>query len=864
MPQSARKIADFPDVRAAFPVEAGVAILGLNKATRQTEPVTVDLSGYATMEDVNASIAASVAALVDSSPAVLDTLNELAAALGDDANFATTVTNSIATKITQTQGDVRYLQLTGGTLSGGLLGTTIGLSGNITANGIVFSDTGFIWSSAGNGQWASPNSYYSLTGAAVITSSFNSFNAPYSLFFGRQIIQHLGSATNDTSQDALRIQPSAAALANRRALGIYTTSGDAAPISGFTGDGKLWVNRTDGLMFSEIAGFYGGFTRLQPAGNTEQTDDFVFVATDSAVSHSLILAINSVRAKLYTNTAKEIAFGTSNSLTQLRLLADGNVSMSGTLSAAGATLSGNLSTSSGALSLVSNTNIGGTSGYAGLVDGTWAQKVVFSANSSIMLGNLSSKFYTQQGGLNLVFETYFSGLYSYIQHLFQHLGSATNDSTQAAQLIKPSAAPSANYQAIRIEPYNSTTPVFSVDGSGRTGIGTSLFPINQYLAIKSPATTNAHIATIFNGNGEGLSIYHTGTDGYAPHGGANVVVINSTFESTAYRPLALATGGNARLFIKTSGEVGIGTTTPSSTLDVNGTISAAGATINATALQSAYFTSNHGSANRVGINHSYNTGFGLFVGGGIKWSIASTDYSGIGGNTGTQPDFVLYNDQIAATAIYVDGATNKTGIGTINPQATLDVNGSLFVGSQTRFSHLGSATNDTTQDALRIQPSGSVLANYRPLAIYLTSGAAIPDTYITSSGKLRLPGGGAGSSLTVGMNNEQTGMALQTVGGIVFYSNGAYALGIQNNAFGDGRNAVHVPDNTRLGWETDSYFVRNSANVIKAVGKLTSTLGIGVGNSAAATTPGTVTNKMEVFDASGVSLGYVAIYDAIT
>ena len=31
-------------------------------------------------------------------PGALDTLNELAAALGDDANFSTTVTNSLATK----------------------------------------------------------------------------------------------------------------------------------------------------------------------------------------------------------------------------------------------------------------------------------------------------------------------------------------------------------------------------------------------------------------------------------------------------------------------------------------------------------------------------------------------------------------------------------------------------------------------------------------------------------------------------------------------------------------------------------------------------------------------------------------------
>jgi len=40
----------------------------------------------------------AIAALVDSAPTTLDTLNELAAALGDDANFATTVTNELAAK----------------------------------------------------------------------------------------------------------------------------------------------------------------------------------------------------------------------------------------------------------------------------------------------------------------------------------------------------------------------------------------------------------------------------------------------------------------------------------------------------------------------------------------------------------------------------------------------------------------------------------------------------------------------------------------------------------------------------------------------------------------------------------------------
>ena len=44
-------------------------------------------------------VSTQVSNLVASAPGTLDTLNELAAALGDDPNFATTITNSIATKL---------------------------------------------------------------------------------------------------------------------------------------------------------------------------------------------------------------------------------------------------------------------------------------------------------------------------------------------------------------------------------------------------------------------------------------------------------------------------------------------------------------------------------------------------------------------------------------------------------------------------------------------------------------------------------------------------------------------------------------------------------------------------------------------
>ena len=75
-----------------------------------TTATTQSASDNSTKVATTAYADTAVANLVDSAPGTLNTLNELAAALGDDPNFATTVTNSIATK----------LPLAGGTLTGNL------------------------------------------------------------------------------------------------------------------------------------------------------------------------------------------------------------------------------------------------------------------------------------------------------------------------------------------------------------------------------------------------------------------------------------------------------------------------------------------------------------------------------------------------------------------------------------------------------------------------------------------------------------------------------------------------------------------------------------------------------------------------
>ena len=59
---------------------------------------TADPSNNTIQIATTAFVHKAISDLVDTSPVALNTLNELAAALGDDANFATTVTNSISEK----------------------------------------------------------------------------------------------------------------------------------------------------------------------------------------------------------------------------------------------------------------------------------------------------------------------------------------------------------------------------------------------------------------------------------------------------------------------------------------------------------------------------------------------------------------------------------------------------------------------------------------------------------------------------------------------------------------------------------------------------------------------------------------------
>ena len=98
---------------------------------------TQSASDNSTSVATTAYVTTAIANLADSAPSTLNTLNELAAALGDDANFSTTVTNSIATKV----------PLAGGTMTGNLVLSGSNTGTNPAANGHISNELKFFNSS---------------------------------------------------------------------------------------------------------------------------------------------------------------------------------------------------------------------------------------------------------------------------------------------------------------------------------------------------------------------------------------------------------------------------------------------------------------------------------------------------------------------------------------------------------------------------------------------------------------------------------------------------------------------------------------------------------------------------------------------
>ena len=178
----------------------------------------------------------AISNLVDSSPSALNTLNELAAALGDDANFSTTVTNSIATK----------LALAGGTLTGNLTlsSSYIDFSGSISTPSTAAAiyrpaDNQLAISTANNQRLLISNNGLKVVGSIGVNTSVGSADI------------HIGAQGGDDN-NSLRIDGTNNTSGGQVHRFVVKNQGDSALIKIQTSAAN--ATETDKIVIESITG----------------------------------------------------------------------------------------------------------------------------------------------------------------------------------------------------------------------------------------------------------------------------------------------------------------------------------------------------------------------------------------------------------------------------------------------------------------------------------------------------------------------------------------------------------------------------------------------------------------------------------
>lgn len=166
---------------SAFPSDAGNTgkFLKSNGVSQEWANVS-----YANLVDVPGNIATTsyvsnaIANLVNSAPGALDTLSELANALGNNASFSTTITNQLANKASVTYVDNRIANITYANLSG-----TPTIPTSITDLGITDGSSGQVLTAWGNGNYhfttVSGGSSYDQDLNTTNNVTFNSVSTSY-------------------------------------------------------------------------------------------------------------------------------------------------------------------------------------------------------------------------------------------------------------------------------------------------------------------------------------------------------------------------------------------------------------------------------------------------------------------------------------------------------------------------------------------------------------------------------------------------------------------------------------------------------------------------------------------------------------
>lgn len=170
----------------------------------QNKPTIPSIAGLATESYVNTK----VAGIVNSAPETLDTLNELATALGNDPNFATTVSTEIGTKVSKTE------------LSNQSYVTTTVLSNQSYVTQTFLSNQGYLTS------FTEIDPVFSASAAAGITST------NISTWNGKQdAISDLATIRSNASTGAAKISANNSTISIQKggtAIDSFTTNASSA------------------------------------------------------------------------------------------------------------------------------------------------------------------------------------------------------------------------------------------------------------------------------------------------------------------------------------------------------------------------------------------------------------------------------------------------------------------------------------------------------------------------------------------------------------------------------------------------------------------------------------------------------------
>ena len=239
---------------------SGVIAMGTSKITGLGDPTLAQDAATKTYVDT------SISNLVAAAPGALDTLDELAAALGDDANFATTVTNSIATK----------LALAGGTMSGAI---------------------------------------------AMGTSKITGLGDP-------TLAQDAATKTYVDTADALKLNLSGGTMSGAIAMGTSKITGMGDPSANQDAATKVYVDTADALKLSLSGGTMSGAIAMGTSKITGMGDptlaqdaatknyiDVLFGSTTSAAASAAAAATSASNAATSASNASTSASNASTSAT---------------------------------------------------------------------------------------------------------------------------------------------------------------------------------------------------------------------------------------------------------------------------------------------------------------------------------------------------------------------------------------------------------------------------------------------------------------------------------------------------------------------------------------------------------------------